>query len=76
MSNNRIANDASKMSDIHENEVTSVICRNIKPGHEKDFNQWLKRYLALQKSAPGYRSIAIIIPGEGKSILSIYNPQI
>ena len=66
MSNNRIANDASKMSDIHENEVTSVICRNIKPGHEKDYDNWLKRYLALQKSAPGYRSITIIIPGEGK----------
>jgi len=66
MSNNRIANDASKMSDIHENEVTSVICRNIKPGLEKDYDNWLKRYPALQKSTPGYRSITIIIPGEGK----------
>ena len=66
MSNNRIANDASKMSDILDNEVTSVICRNIKPGHEKDYDNWLKRYLALQKSAPGYRSITIIIPGKGK----------
>ena len=54
------------MSDINQNEVTSVICRNIKPGHEKDYDNWLKRYLALQKSAPGYRSITIIIPGEGK----------
>ena len=67
MSNNRIANHASKMSDIYLNEVTSVICRNIKPGHEKDYDNWLKRYLALQRSAPGYRSITIIIPGGGKS---------
>ena len=65
MSNKRIAKDASRMSDIHENEVTSVICRNIKPGHEKDYDNWLKRYLALQKSAQGYRGITIIIPGEG-----------
>jgi len=67
MSNNRIANHTSKMSYIHENEVTSVICRNIKPGHEEDYDNWLKRYLALQRSAPGYRSITIIIPGGGKS---------
>ena len=67
MSNNRIANHASKMSHINQNEVTSVICRNIKPGHEKDYDNWLKRYLALQKSAPGYQSITIIIPGDGKS---------
>jgi hypothetical protein len=38
MSNNRIAIHASKMSHIHENEVTSVICRNIKPGDEKNYD--------------------------------------
>lgn len=64
---NIIANHASKMSHINQNEATSVICRNIKPGYEKDYDNWLKRYLALQKGAPGYQSITIIIPGEGKS---------
>ena len=54
------------MSDIHENEVTSVICRNIKPGHEKDYDNWLRRYMALQRKAPGYRGVTIIIPGGSK----------
>jgi antibiotic biosynthesis monooxygenase (ABM) superfamily enzyme len=67
MSNNRIANHVIKILDIHKNEVTSVICRNIKPGHEKDYDNWLKRYRALQRSAPGYKSVTIIIPGGGKS---------
>ena len=67
MSNNNIANLACKMSELNGNEVTSVICRNIKPGHEKDYDNWLKRYLALQRSAPGYHSVTIIIPGAGKS---------
>jgi uncharacterized protein len=54
------------MSDIHENEITSVICRNIKPGHEKDYDNWLRRYMALQRKAPGYRGVTIIIPGGSK----------
>jgi len=35
MSNNNIANLACKMSELNGNEVTSVICRNIKPDMRK-----------------------------------------
>ena len=26
----------------YQKEVTSVICRKIRPGHEKDYNDWMK----------------------------------
>ena len=51
----------------YQNEVTSVICRNINPGYEKDYDNWLKRFMALQRKAPGYLGVTIIIPGSNKS---------
>ena len=56
-------------SDHHQNQVTSVICRNIKPGHEKDYDNWLRHYLTFERKAPGYLSTTIIIPGGSKSSL-------
>jgi uncharacterized protein len=52
-----------------QNEVTSVICRNIKPGHEKDYDDWLRRYLAFERKAPGYLGTTIILPGGRSSTL-------
>jgi antibiotic biosynthesis monooxygenase (ABM) superfamily enzyme len=48
-------------------EVTTVICRKIKPGHEKDYNYWIRRYLELERKAPGYLGTTIIIAGGSKS---------
>jgi len=31
-------------------EVTTVICRKIKPGREKDYNDWVRRYLTLERN--------------------------
>ena len=53
----------------YENEVTTVICRKIKPGREKDYNNWIRRYLTLERRAPGYLGTTIIIPGGSKSPL-------
>ena len=53
----------------YQNEVTTVICRKIKPGHEKDYNDWVRRYLILERKAPGYLGTTIIIPGGSKSPL-------
>jgi uncharacterized protein len=53
----------------YQNEVTTVICRKIKPGHEKDYNNWVRRYLTLVRRAPGYLGITIIVPGGSKSPL-------
>jgi antibiotic biosynthesis monooxygenase (ABM) superfamily enzyme len=54
-------------SDHHQNQVTTVVCRNIKPGLEKDYDNWLCHYLASQRKAPGYLSTTIIVPGGSKS---------
>ena len=53
----------------YQNEVTTVICRKIRPGHEKDYNDWVRRYLTLERKAPGYLGTTIIIPGGNKSPL-------
>ena len=43
-----------------------MICRKISPGHEKDYNDWIQRYLELERKAPGYLGTTIIIPGGSK----------
>jgi antibiotic biosynthesis monooxygenase (ABM) superfamily enzyme len=43
--------------------VTSVISRSIKPGYEKDYDDWVQRYLTLERKAPGYLGTTIILPG-------------
>ena len=43
--------------------VTSVISRSIRPGYEKDYDDWVQRYLALERKAPGYLGTTIILPG-------------
>ena len=53
----------------YQNEVTTVICRKLKPGHEKDYNDWVRRYLISERKAPGYLGITIIVPGGSKSSL-------
>ena len=57
------------MASNPQNEVVSVISRNIKPGHEKDYDDWLQRYLTLERNAPGYIGATIIIPGGNSSAL-------
>jgi uncharacterized protein len=53
----------------YQNEVTTVICRKIIPGREKDYNGWVRRYLTLERKAPGYLGTTIIAPGGSKSSL-------
>jgi antibiotic biosynthesis monooxygenase (ABM) superfamily enzyme len=57
------------MSNKHQNEVTSVICRNIKASHEKHYDGWLRRYLTFERKAPGYLGTTIILPGGTSSNL-------
>jgi len=53
----------------YQNEVTTVICRKIRPGHEKDYNDWVQCYLTIERKAPGYLGTTIIITGGSKSAL-------
>ena len=48
-------------------EVTAVISRSIKPGHEKDYDDWLRRYMILENKVPGYLGTTIIAPGGNTS---------
>jgi antibiotic biosynthesis monooxygenase (ABM) superfamily enzyme len=52
-----------------QNEATWVICRSIKPGRQKDYDDWLERYLTSERKAHGYIGTTIIIPGGSKSSL-------
>ena len=45
------------------NEVTEVISRNIAPGHEKDYDDWLQRFMISERQFPGYLGTTIIAPG-------------
>jgi uncharacterized protein len=47
--------------------VTSVISRSIKPGYEKEYNDWVQRYLTLERKAAGYLGTTIILPGGANS---------
>jgi antibiotic biosynthesis monooxygenase (ABM) superfamily enzyme len=47
--------------------VIAVITRNIKPGREKDYDDWLRRYMILENKVPGYLGTTIIAPGGNTS---------
>ena len=50
-----------KMEGNNPNEVTFVVSRNKNPWYEKEYDDWLKRYWAIEKNAPGYLGTTIII---------------
>ena len=49
-----------------QNEVTTVICRKVRPGHEKDYNDWVRRYLTLERKAPSYLRAGKLCPTNRK----------
>ena len=42
------------------------------PGHEKDYNNWLRPYLIFERKAPGYLNMIIILPGGSTLLCCIY----
>ena len=50
-------------------EVTEVISRNIAAGHEKDYDNWLQRFMISERQFPGYLGTTIIAPGGKTSSL-------
>jgi antibiotic biosynthesis monooxygenase (ABM) superfamily enzyme len=59
----RFANDRAPTIE----EIGQVISRNIKPGHEKDCDDWFWRYMILENKVPGYLGTTIIAPGGNTS---------
>jgi uncharacterized protein len=47
--------------------ITSLISRSIKPGYEKEYDDWLRRFLAFERRALGYLGTTVVIPGGTRS---------
>jgi hypothetical protein len=41
-------------------EVTEVMSRNIRAGHERDYDDWLRRFILSERQFPGYLGTTII----------------
>jgi antibiotic biosynthesis monooxygenase (ABM) superfamily enzyme len=68
--------DRGSRDGVHASkEVIFVVSRNIKAGCEKEYDDWLRRYLILEKKVPGYIGTTIIMQGGSNSVVK-HNSQI
>ena len=51
-------------------EVTTIVNRRIKKGHELEYANWFGRITEAIKKAPGFRGVTVLVPG-GDSDLRI-----
>jgi uncharacterized protein len=49
--------------------ATEVISREIRAGHEREYDEWLRRMLTFKRQFPGYLGTTVIAPGGGESSL-------
>ena len=52
---------------IHEEPVTLVEGRTLKPGHENDFYAWVQRAIAASERFPGNQGVTILTLGKEES---------
>jgi antibiotic biosynthesis monooxygenase (ABM) superfamily enzyme len=48
-------------------DVTVVVSRNVYPGHEHDYDEWVRKLVAAAKEAPGNRGVTMLIPEPGSA---------
>jgi len=48
-------------------DVTVVVSRNVFPGHEREYDDWVRRLVEAAKEAPGNRGVTMLIPEPGKA---------
>ena len=48
-------------------DVTVVVSRNVYPGHEREYDEWVHKLVEAAKEAPGNRGVTMLIPEPGKS---------
>jgi len=48
-------------------DVTVVVSRNVFPGHERDYDDWVRKLVAAAKQAPGNKGVTMLMPSPGKS---------
>lgn len=47
--------------------VTVVVSRMVFPGHERDYDEWVRRLVAAAREAPGNNGVTMLMPESGKS---------
>ena len=47
--------------------VTVVVSRTVFPGHEKDYEEWVRKLAESAKEFPGNTGVTILIPSKGKA---------
>jgi antibiotic biosynthesis monooxygenase (ABM) superfamily enzyme len=52
---------SENQDDEQTSEATAVVNIKIKPGCEKDYDEWLRYFLALQRKVPGYLGTTTIM---------------
>ncbi len=53
---------------LAEGYVTTVVRREIVQGHEREFDDWLKRFLAEERKAPGFVGVTVIAPAGSSNL--------
>ncbi|MBN1176699.1 MAG: hypothetical protein JXA51_03355 [Dehalococcoidales bacterium] len=48
-------------------DVTVVVSRNVYPGHEHEYDDWVRKLVAAAKEAPGNRGVTMLIPEPGSA---------
>lgn len=51
----------------HEDDATLVVSRRIKPGREKEYEDWLRRITAAAKEFPGFIGVTTLAPKDAES---------
>jgi antibiotic biosynthesis monooxygenase (ABM) superfamily enzyme len=47
--------------------VTVVVSRTVFPGHERDYDEWVKKLADAAKESPGNTGVTILIPTKGQT---------
>ena len=48
-------------------DITVVVSRNVFPGHEREYDEWVRKLAAAAKEAPGNKGVTMLIPEAGKT---------
>ena len=55
-----------------DEEVTTIVSRRIKPGHELEYANWFGRIAEAIKKSPGFKGITVIVPEDSDSRIVLY----
>lgn len=47
--------------------VTVVVSRTVFPGHEKDYDEWVRKLAEAAKQSPGNNGVTVLLPSKGKA---------